>query len=460
MGPNMMGILLDLVWALIGERLTQRVKSAYERFRSWLVPWFTGLPLLARCAVFAIAGSVAIFGAMLVVFGSSRTALQTAQEFAAAARNSRDLYLSPKERTRGNLYVGIWSEVLLDRYEQQLNTMTSGKQISGAATWSVAQKLVALNGLNATKLHAEDALEYFSKEMDQDCGCWSGFYDPDHKGSSPLNVAVSAWIITALQRAVPQPQPPFADFLKKARLSSGAWPVLRSNADEEGSTFATPWAIMALISLQARMPENPEIATEIRKGVNWLLDNRRPDGLWTLYPQGTRGGAHRVSLSNSGLAIVALHQALRAEATVVPESVLTQWRARLTLADRELLHHLKPGVAVDESESYNDSLPTTSEGMVFERVQLLVLPWLVMGAVEAYPSGNVLERMKAVGFLDDFGRRLEEVNKEIRRPGNEWRIPEMLMALRSWVDDSYLSGAPVGREQVSHDTAGLKRPVP
>jgi len=60
------------------------------------------------------------------------------------------------------------------------------------------------------------------------------------------------------------------------------------------------------------MPGDTEIATEIGKGVNWLLDNRQPNGLWTLYPQGSSSVAHRVSLSNSGLAIVALHQALRA----------------------------------------------------------------------------------------------------------------------------------------------------
>lgn len=457
-------IVLKLIWALLGEELTEKVQSFGEKLIPRMKQWFYGLPLPARITVGVGLGFIGLVALALIVFGTE--SLQTAQDFMVAERHPHDLFLTPQQRTQGTLHEGVWTQTLLDRYDQQLTDMREGKVVLGGTTWTVAQKLVALEGIKGVQLKGQDALEYFTKEIDHDCGCWRGFYDPDGKRGLPLQVGLSAWIITAVQGGLKEPQPAYADFLKKAQLRSGAWPVLRATGDRQGSTFATPWAIMALINLQARMPDHPEIAAEIRKGVTWLLDSRESNGLWQLYPQGTTTAAHKVSLSNSGLALVALHRALRAEGSAVPEPVLAQWTARIALADRELLRHLKPGLPVDENESYNDSFPTLSDGIQFERMQLLVLPWLVMGAVQAYPAGNVEERMKAVAFFDDFGRRLADFDKQIRQQGNEWRIAEMLMAVRAWLDHNYPvgspgsppagspGGAPATHEQASHNAPG------
>lgn len=354
----MVEIILKLVWAVAGERLAPLLRVVSRKLLPALIFWFSGLPFFARGALLAAAGCTALGTATLGVFGSSHEAAHTAHEFAVAESHSQNLDLAGEQGARARLYAGIWSQLLIDRYDQQLKKGQTGKVAIGETTWTVGQKMLALNGLKDIDLHPQEALDYLTGELDPDCGCWRGFRYGDHKESYPVNVVISAWIITGLERTLRQPQPAYAEFLKKTQLQSGAWPMLRSNSAKQGSTAATPWAILALMSLQASMPEDHEIAAAIRRGVNWLLDNRQPNGIWTLYPLGTSSAAHKVSLSNSGLAIVALHQALQAEAAVIPEAVLAQWKLRVTEADRELLRRLKPGVAMDESESYNDQLPT------------------------------------------------------------------------------------------------------
>jgi hypothetical protein len=109
-------------------------------------------------------------------------------------------------------------------------------------------------------------------------------------------------------------------------------------------------------------------------------------------------------------------------------------------ADRQLLRRLEAGIGVDAECRYAEFLG--APGFESDHVGYLTLPWLVIGTIDAYSSGSLRDRMSAVRYLRDLVGRLDAIDRDLRRLHNQWRMPEMLMALRYWSDESYLHNMP------------------
>jgi hypothetical protein len=438
----MIEALLKLAWSLVEESVKPRLQAAAKTIVTPVMAWFAGLRPLGRKVVLGTLVFCLVSGALLIFLAWSGSAARFASELTRAVVSPRHLSLSGSDHARAAQYTGVWRDLMLDRYDKQVSSMRAGKPIVFETTWTLAQKFLALDGGLAAGDDRIAALSYYSgQEVDPTCQCWREIYYHNQQQVYPLHVGLSAWIIVSLERASNSLQPEHLEFLRETQLSNGAWPVLLSAQKEQGSTFATPWAILALLNIQPKLTDKAaraDVANRIREASNWLLNARQPHKLWTLYPEGTTSGAKRISLSNSGLSIVALHRALRTESGFIPKEETDLWKTRIAAADREFLRNVRPGIALDEADSFNDQLETISEGPQTDRVQLLVLPWVVMGTVEAYPSGSLGERMQAIRLLDDFSERLDDFDHELNKTDNQWRIPEMSMAVRYWSDDGYL----------------------
>jgi hypothetical protein len=445
-------LVAKLLLSLFGERAMPWIRETLRKVAGPMVRWFLGLSPASKGLTLTPAVGGVAYGMLVLLFGSTQSAYVTGQQFYEASTNGSHPALSDRTREQASTFIGAWGQELFDRYSRQVASSNANigddqaHQSTGNSdenAWELAQKILALDGLSlgSNKIDADAVYKYTTRDVDPTCGCWREMNDPKHRdNSNPLHLGISAWIIVALERATQTTRREHLELLRATQLDSGAWPTLRSHAVQQGSTFTTPWAILALLDMQPKLTDEQDamqVSRAIRKGVDWMLKSRNKDALWVLYPDWPLASAQRVSLSNSGLSLVALHQVLRAQQAVMPKAVLDRWSAQIAESDRALLQQLRPGISEDAFDTFGDFVPT-ERGLEIDRVQYLVLPWLMMGAVEAYASGNVYDRMNAIRFFDDYASRLDQMDKEFHRPGNDWRVPEALMALRYLAEHDYL----------------------
>lgn len=122
-------------------------------------------------------------------------------------------------------------------------------------------------------------LEYLFREQEE-CGAWFGRW-----GS---NYIYGTWsVLAALEHADDErkrePVRRAVAWLKSVQRDDGSfgedndtyWHPERAGQGREGTSFQTAWAVLALLA--AGEDDSPEV----RRGVQWLIDTQRSDGLWS-----------------------------------------------------------------------------------------------------------------------------------------------------------------------------------
>lgn len=439
-----MGILeavLGFIWSLVKDTVQPAIAAAARRVYVPLRAWFSRLIAPLK---WLVGGGLLIAVVLLVAIIITTAGVPvwtTTHDAWLSIWYSNVPPLSTTERARVESYAADWGRVLTDEYTRQIAFINTRTRPVTETSWTLSQEALALQNMTLARgvVNGRDLSTYVDSDVDSTCGCWRELNQP----SSPRAVGITAWIIVSLEKAHAQAMPSHLKFLRDTQLKTGAWPMIPTDVVEEGSTFATPWVLLAMLNAEKGLEpaQQSAIAARMRQAVDWLLDQKPRDSLWQLYPQWQNSSAaQRISLSNSGLVIFALHQYDRAGIESGGDRVPERWHEKLVNADRQLLRALTLGIEPTRFESYDQHVMTSNDGYPTESIQLLVLPWLIIGSVDAYSDGTLRDRMKAIAFLNDVSTRLDEIDHEMREGENTWMIPEMLMALRYWLDRSYFSG--------------------
>lgn len=281
---------------------------------------------------------------------------------------------------------------------------------SGREAWPTAQTLLAVDGV--LPLDTARLTRFLAASADSACACWREI----PQSGSPRNVATTGWITLALAAMrVPIGATHVAFFLSE-QDSDGWWSVfLVANRPDFASTYGTAWAMLGLSSqIDAgllRAPDSAASAAAIARATSWLLgarESNRPR--WKDYPDSRLG---RESLSLSGLALHVLHRIAPSATGQVDALWLDSLPVQAPTAN-EAEHSLQwiDGKDGRHQDSFEQS----------------ILPWVLIGTVDAWASGTSLQRARALLWLERAS--LQQSVLEAETQSESWRRAELLIALK------------------------------
>jgi hypothetical protein len=273
---------------------------------------------------------------------------------------------------------------------------------------TIAQAVLGTDNLRKD-VDTKRLVRFFRENADTSCNCWR-----DLPGR-PQNPVISGWVLTALAEIGDPARSGEIEFLLREQNRDGWWSMyVVEPTSKYASTYATAWALLGLSSQLTKglspTDENQGISTAIQKGAAWLLSEREQKSpRWKDYPL-LRNGA--MSESISGVVFHALHQ-------TIPD--------QMTQIDRAWLSAL-PSRVVSAKESDRIYIGyDTRQGWANDDFVQVILPWMLVGTADAYSNGNVLQRAKALVWLEEALSQ-ESVVEADTTPENWWRA-ELLFAL-------------------------------
>jgi hypothetical protein len=285
-------------------------------------------------------------------------------------------------------------------------------QLGGGKThaWPAMQSAVGSHG--SIQIDLKRLEKFVRDEADVHCNCWSEI--PDTK---PRNIAISGWIIFGLAELGIPATSKEINFLTSEQHPDGWWSVFEVNEDdpEYASTYGTAWALLALhnqLSKKLIRDSDADRASEaISKGASWLMAKREENAArWKDYPLNPSG---EISDSISGLALHTLH-VVAADASEI---------------DQEWLDSLPPSPpTASEPDKRAAEIPyiwirvrdrSPDKPEVDDFVQIK-LPWMVIATVDAYPNSNVVQRAKALQWLESALQQPSVITADTQ-PDNWWR---------------------------------------
>lgn len=278
--------------------------------------------------------------------------------------------------------------------------------------WPIAQATVA--SLRVVSIDVDSIREFLRASEDRSCSCWRDF--PGKFSFQPRNIPASSWVIFALAEIDTHATSGEIDFLLSEQQSEGWWAIfpVEKSKREHASTYGTALALLALQNqLSKKLISGSDalrVSTAISNGASWLIAKREPRARWKDYPLNPSG---KVSESISGLVLYALH-------TVSP--------GKLGRIDQEWLDSLpsSPPSASDADKDYY--WIESKDGTYLDGYVQVKLPWMLIATVDAYPSGNTLQRASTLQWLE-FALQQQSVVAADIEPTNWWRA-ELLYALK------------------------------
>ena len=209
--------------------------------------------------------------------------------------------------------------------------------------------------------------------------------------------------------------PDEVQFLLDEQKQDGSWSVFPVGDPQYASSYGTAWAILGLnAQLQLGLADEnyaSKIANSVQKGAAWLIAHRDHGSRWKDYPL-VRSG--KLSESISGVVLHALHMTMPQEQLGQLDSGwldgLPATTVKVTDADHPYVW-LKTKDGVDENDDF---------------VQIR-LPWLVIGTADAYRNGGIIQRAKALAWLEQSIAQ-DDVLAADTTPDNWWRA-ELLLSL-------------------------------
>ena len=279
--------------------------------------------------------------------------------------------------------------------------------------WTEAQLVVSLPGSDT--INREEMAHWFEDRSGK-CSCWHMWTGTENQ--FPDHIGTTAWVLLALAEMGVRPRPDEIDFILGNQHVAGWWSMYPASDDPmNASTYATSFAIFALAELLRRdltdKSQEERVKSAIHRGREWLEDNTVPGkkGMWKDYPHGEYG---EESISVSGLALHALHRTPGPP----PTASDAYWMANL------------PSVLPmpKEDTSSSATVITKQFGASADSTHHFKLPWVLIGTVDAYPAGTIVQRARAARLLHQVSDRRESIREELH--GMPWLQAETLIALR------------------------------
>jgi len=282
-------------------------------------------------------------------------------------------------------------------------------QLNAATPWSIAQTMNAI--LDQAGADRQGLAAFIRSGADPACSCWVEI----PRTTTDRVVFISGWILAALAKAGIAASDDEVEFLLREQQDTGWWPTFAAAREPQAaSTYATAWILIGLYEQKSRglivQQRLPDVERAIQNGTTWLLSDRQPKGRWKPYPH-MPGSA--VSEAVSGVVMHALHLTAPGE---------------MIALDKEWLDNL-PGrvIAVtDHEKSYVEV--ATSRGVSIDHFVQITLPWMLIATVDAFPSGDRMQRARATEWLEKQLNHEGVLNAET--VGRNWWRAEVLYALR------------------------------
>lgn len=279
--------------------------------------------------------------------------------------------------------------------------------------WTEAQLVISLQGTDTIN---RDEMARWFEDRSGKCFCWHMWTGPENQ--APDHIGTTAWVLLALARMGVRPRPQEIDFILANQHVAGWWPMYPASDDPgNASTYATSFATWALAELLRRdlidkSQEGP-VKSAIHKGREWLEDNTVPGkkGMWKDYPNGAYG---EESISVSGLALHTLHRT----PGPVPTANDAYWMA-----------HLPSDLPMPKDDTSSSATVITKQfGPSADSTHHFKLPWVLIGTVDAYPAGNIVQRAHAARLFHQVSDRRDPIRDDLH--GMPWLQAETLIALR------------------------------
>ncbi len=277
------------------------------------------------------------------------------------------------------------------------------------SAWTLAQLIAAGNGL--AKIDRDTMRTYLRSISKKSCNCWQEIANESY----PPLIPASGWTVFALAEiGIPATDAEIRFFLDQQH-EDGWWSLFPvSEESRYASTYGTAWSLLALHNQQSKNLISSSLSTEvtnaISKGSAWLMMHQG-SSRWKDYPLLAKG---RISESISGLVLHVLH-------VTSPNSVVQIENAWL-----DKIPSTVPSAGDSEQNFY--WFKTKDDGFQNDKFVQIKLPWLLIATIDAYATGDIFQRVKALAWIEKMLDQESVINAE-KKEDNWWRA-ELLLSIQ------------------------------
>jgi hypothetical protein len=317
-----------------------------------------------------------------------------------------------------NFSSDIFTHTISTQHRLLLTIDTDLDEISSniLTPWSAAQAVAAVHDVDKSKLDVQHIVDFINSGKAQMCECWAETPDRSRDFHNPF---IAGWILYAFaEMGIPSSRATLETLLSEQQIG-GWWSTFPANNDRQyASTYTTAWVLLGLSKQKQKGYVSADQISAVDKalirGTEWLLSARN-HARWKNYPYLTADEASQ-SESISGVVLHAINNVIDVEAMKLDKEQLNkEWLEKLP--DRI--------VTAGETEKVYIGIPTKS-GWAFDHFEQLPMPWLTVATVDAFPSGNVFQRAKALKWLENV---LDDESVSSSDSRNNWWRAELLYSL-------------------------------
>ena len=339
-----------------------------------LFKWLLGLSWFKRTALVLV---------VPLVWTIWETRLQITEHFLVLNQARRILVSTP-----GEIPISEELKHQLARLGERLRTSSANDvalmvppELTG---WSAAQSALATAGDIKLAAARSSFVEYMRKRRIDSCGCWA---ELNQDGAEKSWVFISGWALAALAIDRVPASPQEIDFILRSQQPTGAWLPTTDALQEFSSVYTTAWSIIGLrAQLDSKLLDKDRFdraVSSISRGATWLLSTRQPGARWKPYPM---LHSSNTSPTISGLA---LHALKRASVSNIVD-LQQEWLKSL------------PATPIPTSIVENLYVEIRSQAGVtnIDHFVQITLPWMLIATTDAFGGGSIMERAKAIQWLE------------------------------------------------------------
>jgi hypothetical protein len=278
--------------------------------------------------------------------------------------------------------------------------------------WAAAQAAAATVNMEAVILDKGAIVSFIRSNTVPGCACWTEI--PQYPMDAQC-VFISGWVMTALADMDVPATSEEIRYALDAQNKDGWWPTFyTANQSQYASTYSTAWNLIGLLQQKNKgfisQQDVQAVDNAITKATGWLLSQRTKGARWKPYPN---LNSSNESESISGLVLHALHLSAPDQVAALDK----EWIASLT----------DTSIKASDGENYYVVMESTNAPSIDHFVQIKI-PWMLIATIDAFPSGDVFERTKALLWLERILSHESVINSDTTKE-NWWRA-ELLYALR------------------------------
>jgi len=291
----------------------------------------------------------------------------------------------------------------------------------GLQPWSIAQAIVAVEEgeqrTNRAPYDAQKAISLIRNNQTTDgCFCWAEIPRAS-KDTNEVATVIAGWVMLAFSHLGETISDSEVAKILGVQKVEGWWPTFGDQADEQfASTYSTAWNVLGLAEMRRRdlisSDKLSRVDGAIARGAAWLQRTQTNSAKWKPYPYMAKLDVP-TSESISGLVLHTLHVADISDLRYLDQ----KWLSGLPREPPQAF----------EMEMYMTELRGPNIVRI-DHFNQLKLPWIMIATVDAYPSGDIFQKSRALRWIDAALSHHSVQNADSERM--DWSRAEVLYALK------------------------------